>query len=72
MQAVEDHIRCSPHSEIRLLLGFPCIRVPVLSNTTVSLDDSFSRYGPPFINTPSLAALSIPSVKTSCSYTKLC
>jgi hypothetical protein len=24
------------------------------------MDDSFSRYCPPFINTPSLAALSIP------------
>ena len=31
-----------------------------MSNTIVSIDDSFSRYCPPFINIPSLAALSIP------------
>ena len=40
--------------------GFPFVRVPVLSNTMVSTDDNFSKYCPPFINTPSFAPLSIP------------
>ena len=41
--------------------GLPVVRVPVLSNTIVSIDDNSSRYCPPFISIPSFAALSIPN-----------
>ena len=41
--------------------GFPTVRVPVLSKTTVSTLLARSRYSPPLISTPLCAPLLVPT-----------
>ena len=41
--------------------GFPTVRVPVLSKTTVSTFPARSRYSPPLISTPHCAPMLVPT-----------
>jgi hypothetical protein len=45
-----------------LTWGVPEVSVPVLSNTTVVIDDIFSRTSPPFIRIPYDAAIPVPTI----------
>jgi hypothetical protein len=47
---------------IYLMIGFPLVRVPVLSNTKVVIEEIFSSMSPPFIRIPYLAAMPVPTI----------
>jgi hypothetical protein len=42
--------------------GFPYVKVPVLSKTTIDIELIFSNTLPPLINTPNLAATPVPTI----------
>ena len=45
-----------------LTWGVPEVSVPVLSNTTVVIDDIFSKTSPPLIRIPYDAAIPVPTI----------
>ena len=45
-----------------LTRGLPLVSVPVLSKTTVVIDDIFSRMSPPLIRIPKEAATPVPTM----------
>lgn len=42
--------------------GYPEVNVPVLSNTTIVIDDIFSKTSPPLIRIPYVAATPVPTI----------
>ena len=65
MPFVRHNFHCNHHfGIISVTSGLPLVSVPVLSNTIVSIDANFSKYFPPFIKMPSLAALPMPNDTT--------
>lgn len=55
-------LKCSFIDIISLTYGVPEVKVPVLSNTMVVMDDIFSRISPPLIRTPKEAAMPVPTM----------